>query len=122
MAEAQRQKHYYDWKIGPIGLKPSDLILVKAGAFQGKRKIKYRWEDKPHEVVHQIITDISLYKVKDQHVHSHILYHNQLLLIVSDAGIPMCVGVHQVWDGCTSPTQTNLLPKGVTRRQHHKRM
>ena len=50
-AEAQRQKWYYDWKIGAIGLKPGDLILVKADAFQGKRKIEYRWEDKPHEVV-----------------------------------------------------------------------
>ena len=28
MAEAQRQKWYYDWKIGAIGLKPGNLILV----------------------------------------------------------------------------------------------
>ena len=39
-------------------MKPGDLILVIADAFQGKRKIKDRWEDKPHEVVHQIATDI----------------------------------------------------------------
>ena len=38
MAEAQRQEQYYDWKIGTVGLKPGDLILVKADAFQGKRK------------------------------------------------------------------------------------
>ena len=43
-AEAQRQKWYYNWKKGAIGLKPGDLILVKANAFQGKRKIKDRWE------------------------------------------------------------------------------
>ena len=60
-AEAQRQKQYYDWKIGTIGLKPGNLVLVKADAFQGKRKIKDRWEDKPHKVVHQIITDIPSY-------------------------------------------------------------
>ena len=36
-AEAQRQKLYYDWKIGAIGLKPCDLVLVKADAYQGKR-------------------------------------------------------------------------------------
>ena len=58
MAEAQRQKWYYDQKIGAIGLKPGNLILVKADAFQGMMKIKDRWEDKPHEVVHQIATDI----------------------------------------------------------------
>ena len=41
-ADAQRQKQYYDQKIGTIGLKPGDLILVKADTFQGKRKIKDR--------------------------------------------------------------------------------
>ena len=40
MAEAQRQKRYYDQKIGAVDLKPGDLVLVKADAFQGKRKIK----------------------------------------------------------------------------------
>ena len=58
MAEAQTQKWYYDWMISTIGLKPGNLILVKADAFQGKRKIMDRWEDKPHEVVHQIMTDV----------------------------------------------------------------
>ena len=52
MAEAQRQKWSYDWIIGAVGLKPGNLVLVKADAFQGKRKIKDIWEDKPHEVVH----------------------------------------------------------------------
>ena len=51
MAEALRQKWYYDWKIGTVGLKPGNLILVKADAFQGKRKIKDKWEDKPHKVI-----------------------------------------------------------------------
>ena len=102
MAEDQRQKQYYDWKIGAISLKPGDLILVKADAFQRKRKIKDRWEDKPHEVVHQIATDIPSYKVNDQHRYSHMLHCNWLL-IASEAGIPLCVGVHQAWHGCTSP-------------------
>ena len=64
MAEDQRQKWYYDWKIGAIGLKPGDLVLVKADTFQGKRKIMDRWEDKHHEVVCQIMTDIPLHEVK----------------------------------------------------------
>ena len=76
MAEAQRQKWYYDWKIGTVGLKPGNLVLVKADAFQGKRKIKDRWEDKPHEVVCQIVTDVPSYEVMDQCRQSHVLYHN----------------------------------------------
>ena len=76
MVEAQRQKQYYNLKIGAIGLEPGDLILVKADTFQGKRKIKDRWEDKPHEEAHQIMTDIPSYEVKDQHGHSCILHQN----------------------------------------------
>ena len=45
MAEAQRKKWYYNWKIGTVGLKHGNLGLVKADAFQGKRKIMDRWED-----------------------------------------------------------------------------
>ena len=112
MAEAQRQKHYYDQKIGAIGLKPGKLVPFKADAFQGKRKIMYRWEDKPHEVEHRIMTDAPLYEMKDQHGNSHILHYNQLLLIASEAGVSLCEGVCQVWDGCPSPTQVKHTPRG----------
>ena len=111
-AKAQRQKWYYDQKIGTIGLKPGDPILVKADAFLGKRKNKDRWEDKLHEVVHQIATDIPSYEVKDQHRHSCILHCNWLLLIASEAGAPLCAGVCQVQDRCTSPTLVKPMPKG----------
>ena len=49
-----------------MDLKPGDLVLVKADAFKGERKIKDRWEDKPHEVVHQIAMDIPSYEVTNQ--------------------------------------------------------
>ena len=44
-AEAHRQKWYYDRKIGAVNLKPGDLVLVKADAWKGKRKIEDRWEE-----------------------------------------------------------------------------
>ena len=110
--EAERQKWYYDWKIGTIGLKPGNLVFIKAYAFQGKMKIMDRWEDKPHEVVYQVTTDIPSYKVKDQQGNSHILHHNWLLLITSEVGIPLCVGVCQVWDRCTSTTPVKPTPEG----------
>ena len=112
MAQAQRQKWYYNQKVGAIGLKPGNLILVKADPFLGKMKFKERWEDKPHEVVHQIMTDIPSYEVKDQSWNSHILYCNWLLLFASEAGIPLHVGICQAWDGCTSPTPVKPTPKG----------
>ena len=67
MAESHRQKWYYDRKIGTMNLKPGDLVLVKADAWKGKRKIKDRWEEETWEVVHQIVTDIPSYKVMNQH-------------------------------------------------------
>ena len=112
MAEAQKQKWYCDQKIDAIGLKPDNLVLVKRDAFQGKRKIMDRWEDKPHEVVCQIMTDVPLYKVKDQQGNSYVLHHNQLLLIASEAGIPLHVDVCQVCNRCTSPTPVRPTPRG----------
>ena len=48
-----------------MNLKPGDLVLVKADAFKGKRKIKDRLEEDTWEVVHQITRDIPSYKVMD---------------------------------------------------------
>ena len=67
MVEACRQKQYYNRKIGTVNLKPGNLVLVKVGAWKGKRKIKDRWEEETWEVVHQIVADIPSYKVTNQH-------------------------------------------------------
>ena len=52
-AEACRQKWYYDRKIGAMNLKPGNLVLVKADAWKGKRKIKDRWDEEIWEVSQQ---------------------------------------------------------------------
>ena len=64
--ETCQQKWYYDRKIGAVNLKPGDLVLVKAGAWKGKRKIKERWEEETWEVVQQIVADVPSYKVMNQ--------------------------------------------------------
>ena len=66
-AEAHQQKWYYDRKIGAVNLKPGDLVLVKADAWKGKRKIKDRWEEETSEVMHQIAADVPSYEVTNQH-------------------------------------------------------
>ena len=76
MVEACRQKWYYDRKMGAVNLKPGDLVLVKADAFKGKRKIKDRWEEETWEVVHRIMTDVSSCEVTNQHKKSCILHRN----------------------------------------------
>ena len=42
----------------------------------------------------------------------HVLHHNQLLLITSEVGIPLHMGVCQGWDRCTSPTPVRPTPRG----------
>ena len=74
MAEACRQKWYYDRKIGAVNLKPGNLVLVKADAFKGRRKIKDRWEEDTWEVVCQIMTDIPSYIVTNQNGKSRVLH------------------------------------------------
>ena len=73
-AEACQQKWYYNRKIGTVNLKPGDLILAKADAFRGKRKIKDRWEEETWEVVHQIATDAPSYEVMNQHGKSQVFH------------------------------------------------
>ena len=104
MMEACQQKWYYDRKIGTVNLKPGDLILVKADAFKGKRKIKHRWKEETLEVVHQITTDIPSYEVMNQHGRSRVLHQNQVLLVTSEIGVPLCMGSCHAWDWCTSHT------------------
>ena len=64
--EAHQQKQYYDRKIGTVNLKPGELVLVKADAWKGKRKIKDRWKEETWEVVHQIATEVPSYEVTNQ--------------------------------------------------------
>ena len=50
-----------------MNLKPGNLVLVKADAFKGKRKIKDRWEEDTWELVYHIMTEVPSYKVTNQH-------------------------------------------------------
>ena len=50
-----------------MNLKPGDLVLVKADACKGKRKIKDRWEEETWEVSWEIMTDVPSYEVTNQH-------------------------------------------------------
>ena len=49
-----------------MNLKPGNLVLVKADAFKGRRKIQDWWEEDTCEVVHQITKGIHSYEVMDQ--------------------------------------------------------
>ena len=98
--------------MGTMNLKPGNLVLVKADAFKGKRKIRDRWKEETRKVVHLIVTDVPSYEAMDQCRKSCILHQNWLLLIASEVGIPLCIGVHHAQDRCTSPTPCQPTSKG----------
>ena len=75
------KNHTMTRKIGAMNLKPGNLVLVKADAFKGKRKIRDQWEEETYKVVHQIAKDIPSYEMTDQCRQSCILHWNFLLLI-----------------------------------------
>ena len=102
--EAHRQKQYYNRKVGTVNLKSGNLVLVKADAWKGKRKIKDRWDEETWEVSQQIATDVPSYEVTNQHGQSWVLHWNWLLLVTSEVGIPLHMGNCHTWDRCTSPT------------------
>ena len=99
-------------KIGTVNLKPGNLVLVKADAWKGKRKIKDRWEEETWEVVWQIAADVPYYKVMNQHGWSQVLHWNQLLLVTSEVGIPLCMGSCHTQDRCTSLTPCKTTSMG----------
>ena len=111
-AEACQQKWYYDRKISAVNLKPGNLVLVKADAWKGKRKIKDRWDEETWEVSWQIATDVPSYKVTNQHGRSQVLHRNWLLLVMSEIGIPLCMGNCNTQDRCTSPTPCKTTSSG----------
>ena len=65
-AEACQQKWYYYRKVGAVDLKPGNLVLVKADAWKGKRKIKDWWDEETWEVSWQITADVPTYEVTNQ--------------------------------------------------------
>ena len=115
--EAYQQTQYCNRKIGAVNLKPGDLVLVKADAWKGKRKIKDRWEEETYEVVCQIPADVPSYKVMNQHRWSQVLHKNWILLIGSEVGIPLCMDNHHAWDRCTSPTPCKTTSIGGDERR-----
>ena len=111
--EACRQKWYCNRKIGTVNLKPGDLVLVKADAWKGKRKIKDRWDEETWEVPWKVTADMPSYKVMNQHEWSWVLHQNRLFLVASEVGISLCMGNCHTWD-------TRLPPQEVMKSWCHK--
>ena len=53
-SKADRQKCTYDKSMSTVQLMPEDIVLKKADAFQGKRKVKDHWSKVEYKVICQV--------------------------------------------------------------------
>ena len=91
MSETERQKWHYDRKANTILLETGGLVLAKADAYKGKRKVKDWWEEEPYEVECQVTDGIPSYLMKNQQTgHSWVLQQNWLFLTTPARGTPLC--------------------------------
>ena len=110
-SEAERQRWYYDCKANTISLEPGNLVLDKANAYKGRRKVKDWWEEEPCEVECRTAKGIPYYLMKNQLTRcSWVLHWNWLLLITPTMGAPLCSGVWAEQTRCATtvleePTQ-----------------
>ena len=71
---------------------PSDIVLMKLDAFQGKRKVKDQWSKAQYVVVCQVIDDIPAYEVRDNGRNVKVIHHNWLFLVATPRGDAMSHG------------------------------
>ena len=119
--EAGWQKQYYDRKIGAVNLKPGDLVLVKADAWKGKRKIKDRWEEETYEVVCQITVDIPSYEVTNQHDSHESSIKTGLFSLHQRLAFPCVWAAIIHGTGVPVPPHARLPPLESMKRGCHKR-
>ena len=122
MADAQQQKWYYDLKIGTVDLKPGDLVIVKADAFQGKRKIKDRgrtsltrwcvrlWQMSPHTKWWTNMDSHASYTTTDS------------FLLCQKLVFPCAWVSAKHGTDVPAPPQLSLLPRGVEARLCHEKI
>ena len=65
-SEVERQKWHYDRKANAISLEPGGLVLPKANAYRGRRKVKDWWEEELYKVECQVVEGIPSYLMKNQ--------------------------------------------------------
>ena len=70
-SEAERQRQYYDYIANAVSLEPGNLVLAKANAYKGRRKMKDWWEEEPYKVECIIAEGIPSYLVKNRGPDTH---------------------------------------------------
>ena len=70
-SEAERQKWHYHRRANVISLEPGDLVLAKADAYRGRRKVEDQWDEVPYKVEHQVAQGVPSYLMKTSRQDPH---------------------------------------------------
>ena len=111
-SEVERQKQYYDRKANAISLEPGNLVLAKADAYRGRRKVKDWLEKEPYKVELQVAEAILSYLMRNpQTACSQVLHQNWPFLIAPTEGTPLCMVMWAKWSRCTTTTLEEQTPE-----------
>ena len=105
--KADRQKRNYDKFTSTVQLMLGDVVLTKADAFQGKRKVKDWWNEVEYEVVCQVANGVPSYEIKDMSGNVKTAHHNRLFLVATPQGAP--TALCQSKDASIDPTTCSAL-------------
>ena len=75
-SEVDQQKSNYDKATSTVQLIPGDIVLKKADAFLGKRKVKDHWSEVEYEVICQVTNGVPSYEIKDSSGNVKVAHHN----------------------------------------------
>ena len=84
----------WDCKANAISLKPGDLVLAKADAYKGWRKVKDQWEEEPYKVECRVAKSIPSYLMKTSGLDAHESSTGiDFFSLPLQWGAPLCLGV-----------------------------
>ena len=86
---------------------PGDVVLTKADTFQGKRKVKDRWNEVEYKIVCQVANGAPSYEIKDASGNLKVVHHNRLFLVATPQGAP--TALCQSEDASIDPTTHSAL-------------
>ena len=65
---------------------PGDVVWTKANAFQGERKLEYRWDGVEYEIARQVADDSPSYEMKDSSGKVKMPHHDRFFLVAIPQG------------------------------------
>ena len=99
-----------------VQLMLGDMVWTKANAFQGKRKMEYRWDEVEYEIACQVTNGSPSYEMKESSGKVRMPHCNRFfqVAIPQGASTALCQSMYANVDPTTRSARWNLLLWSVT--------